>query len=103
MRDQGSAGGKKRKASIDRSIRGFFDQCISPPILHSHSLSPLPQNRYPYVTGTSVLGLVFEGGVMLASDTLGEWREERERKKREKKSRCSFPISSFDLDLRDIL
>lgn len=29
--------------------------------------------QYPYVTGTSVLGLVYEGGVMLAADTLGAY------------------------------
>ena len=27
--------------------------------------------RDPYVTGTSVLGIVFKDGVMLAADTLG--------------------------------
>lgn len=33
--------------------------------------------RDPYVTGTSVLGIVYKDGVMLAADTLGEgvWRE----------------------------
>ena len=28
--------------------------------------------RDPYVTGTSVLGIVYKDGVMLAADTLGE-------------------------------
>ena len=28
--------------------------------------------RDPYVTGTSVLGITFKGGVMIAADTLGE-------------------------------
>ena len=28
--------------------------------------------RSPYVTGSSVLGITYAGGVMLASDTLGE-------------------------------
>ena len=27
--------------------------------------------RYPYVTGTSVLGISYKDGVLLASDTLG--------------------------------
>jgi 20S proteasome subunit beta 7 len=29
--------------------------------------------QYPYVTGTSVLGVVYDGGVMLAADTLGAY------------------------------
>jgi hypothetical protein len=29
------------------------------------------QCRYPYVTGTSVLGITYKDGVLLASDTLG--------------------------------
>lgn len=28
--------------------------------------------RDPYVTGTSVLGIVYKDGIMLAADTLGE-------------------------------
>ena len=30
--------------------------------------------RDPYVTGTSVLGIVYKDGVMLAADTLGDGR-----------------------------
>lgn len=29
--------------------------------------------RYPYVTGTSVLGITYADGVLLASDTLGSY------------------------------
>lgn len=29
-------------------------------------------NRYPYVTGTSVLGITYKDGILLACDTLGE-------------------------------
>ena len=29
--------------------------------------------RYPVTTGTSVLGVAFDGGVMLAADTLGSY------------------------------
>ncbi len=36
---------------------------------HSHPASP--PCRDPYVTGTSVLGIVYQDGVMLAADTLG--------------------------------
>ena len=31
-----------------------------------------PTHSTPYVTGTSVLGLIYKDGIMLASDTLGE-------------------------------
>lgn len=34
---------------------------------------PMQRTRYPYVTGTSVLGLTFKGGVMVAADTLGSY------------------------------
>lgn len=30
-------------------------------------------NRQPIVTGTSVLGVKYKGGVMLAADMLGGW------------------------------
>ncbi len=33
--------------------------------------------RRPIVTGTSVLGVTFDGGVMLAADTLGRHRWDR--------------------------
>lgn len=45
--------------------------------LERESVSPLPHSsmhsccRYPYVTGTSVLGITYKDGVLLASDTLG--------------------------------
>lgn len=29
-------------------------------------------SRQPYVTGTSVLGLIYEGGVLIAADTAGK-------------------------------
>ena len=32
---------------------------------------PPAASRYPYVTGTSVLGITYKDGVLLASDTLG--------------------------------
>ena len=32
---------------------------------------PPAAGRYPYVTGTSVLGITYKDGVLLASDTLG--------------------------------
>ena len=35
-----------------------------------HKYHPAPC-RYPYVTGTSVLGITYKDGVLLASDTLG--------------------------------
>lgn len=38
---------------------------------HGHLRTPSP--RYPYVTGTSVIGLTYRDGIMLACDTLGEW------------------------------
>ncbi len=38
----------------------------------SHTLSPTV-SRYPYVTGTSVLGITYKDGILLASDTLGAW------------------------------
>ena len=54
-------------------------RAVHPPLL---SLSPSPSHRpllfprparTPYVTGTSVLGLTYAGGVMLAADTLGSY------------------------------
>jgi 20S proteasome subunit beta 7 len=37
------------------------------------SAGPTQRTLTPYVTGTSVLGVVYEGGVMLAADTLGSY------------------------------
>ena len=39
----------------------------------AHPNSPPAAPRTPYVTGTSVLGLTFAGGVLLAADTLGSY------------------------------
>jgi 20S proteasome alpha/beta subunit len=36
----------------------------------SHSI--FPYRRYPYVTGTSVLGITYKDGVLIACDTLGK-------------------------------
>jgi 20S proteasome subunit beta 7 len=35
--------------------------------------SPTQRTLTPYVTGTSVLGVCYDGGVMLAADTLGSY------------------------------
>ncbi len=45
-----------------------------PPLddLHQACLVRAPECRYPYVTGTSVLGITYKDGVLLASDTLGK-------------------------------
>ncbi len=39
----------------------------------STDAAPSTRTQTPYVTGTSVLGVVYDGGVMLAADTLGSY------------------------------
>lgn len=41
--------------------------------LDGDAAGPTKRTLYPTVTGTSVLGLTFDGGVMLAADTLGSY------------------------------
>ena len=43
------------------------------PAAHPNPPPPPAAPRTPYVTGTSVLGLTFAGGVLLAADTLGSY------------------------------
>jgi len=38
----------------------------------SHSILSFAYHRYPYVTGTSVLGITYKDGVLIACDTLGK-------------------------------
>ena len=48
----------------------LFDKFI-----YSHDLLlPLSHNRYPYVTGTSVIALKYKDGVIMACDT-GGWSQ----------------------------
>lgn len=46
---------------------------LDPRINGQTSTSPLTHTLRPMVTGSSVLGLTFEGGVILAADTLGSY------------------------------
>lgn len=39
----------------------------------AEDFSPIKRTQYPMTTGTSVLGLKFDGGVVLAADTLGSY------------------------------
>jgi 20S proteasome subunit beta 7 len=48
------------------------DPAYAPPCDGS-TPTPRQHTQYPYVTGTSVLGVVYDGGVMLAADTLGAY------------------------------
>jgi hypothetical protein len=54
---------------FDGHTRGMIEQ----PHAHSHHETHglVDQCRQPLVTGTSVLGIQFEGGIMLAADNLG--------------------------------
>ncbi|KAL3134988.1 hypothetical protein ABBQ32_007942 [Trebouxia sp. C0010 RCD-2024] len=44
---------------------------VDPSALASSNGEPTKHTQTPFVTGTSVFGLTFSGGVMIASDTLG--------------------------------
>jgi 20S proteasome alpha/beta subunit len=37
----------------------------------AHASEPWQHTKYPYVTGTSVIAIKFQGGVMIAAYTLG--------------------------------
>jgi hypothetical protein len=41
---------------------------------HGAACEPSTRTQSPIVTGTGVVGIKFNGGVMLASDTLGEYK-----------------------------
>jgi len=47
--------------------------CVDPAFAPPSDGAPRTHTQYPYVTGTSVLGVVYKGGVMLAADTLGAY------------------------------
>lgn len=46
---------------------------VHPPDLDVDARTTLERCRQPLVTGTSVLGIQFEGGIMLAADNLGSY------------------------------
>mmetsp|Transcript_32829 Transcript_32829/g.72515 ORF Transcript_32829/g.72515 Transcript_32829/m.72515 type:complete len:292 (+) Transcript_32829:183-1058(+) len=55
-------------------ICGALPFSVDPANLHSSDLSdPRQHTKYPYVTGTSVLGVKYRDGVLIAADTLGAY------------------------------
>ena len=55
--------------AVDRLIDLLPRRYKSPSRTHCNFTSP--KDRQPIVTGTSVLGIVYNKGIMLAADTLG--------------------------------
>ena len=50
--------------------------CIRPFLPSPADRPPPPIHRTPYVTGTTVLGMKYKDGVMIACDTLGTSMED---------------------------
>ena len=67
LRSAGSQPHKHTQYELLASLAVFFAFSW-----HLDALSVIVISRSPYVTGSSVLGITYAGGVMLASDTLGE-------------------------------
>lgn len=40
---------------------------------NTHTVQPITHTQQPIVTGTSVLGIRYEGGIMIMADTLGSY------------------------------
>eukprot|EP00884_Botryococcus_braunii_P014367 jgi/Botrbrau1/22931/Bobra.0030s0009.1 len=59
--------------SVQLPTCGATPFMVDPATVVTQGGDPWKQTLNPYVTGTSVLGLTFAGGVLIASDTLGSY------------------------------
>jgi len=66
--------GQVSAEKLDGAEAHYVDRSLMGPN-HSFSLMPSPakHTQYPYVTGTSVLGIKYKDGILLASDTAGSY------------------------------
>ena len=86
-----SAGNSPQRSGSKSAVACF-------PVTSADSLSPvapLAILRTPYVTGTTVLGLKYKDGVMIACDTLGTSRDESRSRPR---SDEAFAVLFLDYD-----